>query len=290
MPPLGARNAAVRRLRALLRDARTRAAERAFVAEGPRVVAAGLDRGVAFEAVFFGPNATVAFGPLAERVEASGIEVVVLKEGVLERIGSTVTPQPVLAVAPRPDHDPDALARGGLVLLGVGLQDPGNVGTIIRGAEASGAAALVLSDGSVDAYNPKAVRASAGAIFDLPVLGPGSVGASARRGAGTVGDPGSVLDSSVKGWSAVQALDALGEVGRRCLGADAAADTPYFEVDFRRPTAIVLGNEAHGLDAAVRERLDGEVAIPMRSRAESLNVAMAATVLCFESARQRGGG
>src|SRR5205823_1329981 len=116
------------------------------------------------------------------------------------------------------------------------------------------------------------------------------VGAAATGGAGTVGDPGAELGSSAKGWSAVEALEALGEVGRRCLGADAGADTPYSAVDFRRPTAIVLGNEAHGLDGAVRERLDGEVGIPMRSRAESLNVAMAATVFCFESARQRGAG
>jgi TrmH family RNA methyltransferase len=158
----------------------------------------------------------------------------------------------------------DVLARDGLVLVGVALADPGNVGTILRSAEAAGAAAILLGPGSVDAYNPKVVRASAGAIFGIPVV-----------------------DAVTEGWSAVEALDALGELGRQRLGAAAATGTPYPEVDFRRPTAIVLGNEAHGLGDDVGSHLDGHVTIPMAGPAESLNVAMAATVLCFESARQR---
>ena len=235
--------------------------------EGPRAVDAALDRGVRFEAVYFGPSADVAFPELTARVTASGAPVSRLREGVLEKVGTTRTPQPVLAVASMPVVDRDVLARDGLVLVGVALSDPGNLGTILRSAEAAGAAAIVLGPGSVDAYNPKVVRSSAGAIFGIPVV-----------------------DAVSEGWSAVEALDALGELGRQRLGAAADTGTPYPAVDFRRPTAIVLGNEAHGLGDDLAAHLDGHVTIPMGGPAESLNVAMAASVLCFESARQRGSG
>ncbi len=232
--------------------------------EGPRAVAAALDRGVRLESVFLGPRAEVAFPALCARLDESGTEVVTLKEGVLEKVGSTRTPQPVLAVASIPVREPDVLVRDGLVLVTLGISDPGNLGTLVRSADASGAAAIVLGPGSVDAYNPKVVRASAGAIFGIPLV-----------------------DAESEGWTAVEALDALGELGRQRLGATAGAGTPHTDVDFTRPTAVVLGNEAHGIDPAVDARLDGHVRIAMSGPAESLNVAMAGTVLCFESARQR---
>ena len=257
---LGPRHREVKRLRALVTDRHARNAEQAFVVEGPRGLASAFDHGAELDAVYFGPNAHVAFAELRARVDAAGIPWQVLKEGVLERVGATVTPQPVLAIARKPAVDRDALARPGLVLVGDELSDPGNVGTLLRSAEASGAAGIVLGTGSVDAYNPKVVRASAGAIFGVPVM---------------------------EEWSAVEALDALGELGRQRLGAVAGSGTPYSQVDFTRPTAVVLGNEAHGLSVAVVDRLDGEVTIPIAPSSESLNVAMAGTVLCFESARQR---
>jgi len=267
-PGLGPRHAAVKRLRELLRDARTRSAERAFVVEGPRAIDAALDRGARFETVYFGPNAEVAFPALTARVTACGSPVAVLKEGVLEKVGTTRTPQPVLGVVAMPDVHRRVLASDGLVIMGVALADPGNLGTLIRSAEAAGAAAILLGPGSVDAYNPKVVRASAGAIFGLPVV-----------------------DAVSEGWSAVDALDALGELGRQRLGATAGADaTPYPQVDFTRPTAVVLGNEAHGLGPDLDAHLDGRVTIPMTGPAESLNVAVAGSVLCFESARQRARG
>jgi TrmH family RNA methyltransferase len=229
-------------------------------------VDAALDRGAHLESVFLGPRAEAAFPALCARFGAAGVDVVALKEGVLEKVGSTRTPQPVLAIAAMPARDRDALARDGLVLVALGLADPGNLGTLVRSAEASGAAAIVLGPGSVDAYNPKVVRASAGAIFGIPLV-----------------------DAEAEGWNAVEALDALGELGRQRLGATAGAGIRHTDVDFTRPTAVVLGNEAHGIDAAVDARLDGHVRIAMAGPAESLNVAMAGTVLCFESARQRRG-
>ena len=262
--PLGARHPDLRRLRELLRDARARHDQQAFVVEGPHALEGALDRGASLEAVYLGPRADVAFPALVDRIRAAGVPVHGLKEGVLEKIGSTRTPQPVLAVAPITRPGRDVLARDGIVVVGTLISDPGNLGTILRSAEAAGAAAIVLGPGSVDAYNPKVVRASAGAIFGIPVL-----------------------EAASEGWSPVEALDALGALGRQRLGADATGALPYDAADLARPTALVLGNEAHGLDPEVTSRLDGTVAIPMAGATESLNVAMAATVLCFESARQR---
>jgi TrmH family RNA methyltransferase len=209
----------------------------------------------------------VAFPALIARLEGAGIETLELKEGVLEKVGTTRTPQPVLAVVSTPETDSAALARDGLVVVALAVSDPGNLGTMVRSAEAAGAAAILLGPGSVDAYNPKVVRASAGAIFGIPVV-----------------------DAESEGWSAVDALDALGELGRQRLGAVSTHQgVAHTDADFTRPTAVVLGNEAHGIDAAVDGHLDGHVHIAMAGSAESLNVAMAATVLCFESARQRSG-
>jgi TrmH family RNA methyltransferase len=203
---------------------------------------------------------------LCDRLVASGVPLLAMKEGVLEKLGSTRTPQPLLAVAPLHRGEGDALARDGLVVVAMSVSDPGNLGTLLRSAEASGAAAMLLGPGSVDAYNPKVVRASAGAIFGIPVV-----------------------DAESEGWSAVEALDALGELGRQRLGATAGHGVAHTEVDFTRPTAVVLGNEAHGIGTEVEHHLDGHVRIAMAGPAESLNVAMAGTVLCFESARQRRG-
>lgn len=232
--------------------------------EGPRALDAALDRGVWPEAVYLGAGAHTAFPALTERLATLGIEVTELKEGVLEKVGTTRTPQPVLAVVPFPSSTRDALARNGLVVVALGIGDPGNLGTLARSAEAAGAAAILLGPGSVDAYNPKVVRASAGAIFGIPVV-----------------------DAASEGWSAVECLVALGELGRTRLGATARAGAAHTDVDLTGAVAIVLGNEAHGIDPALDARLDGHVHVPMAGPAESLNVAMAGTLICFEAARQR---
>jgi TrmH family RNA methyltransferase len=142
----------------------------------------------------------------------------------------------------------------GFVVVAAGLGDPGNMGTILRSAEAAGAAAVVVTEGSVDVFNSKVVRASAGALFHVPL----------------------VVDVP---------LGLLSDLGVPLLGAVAAGGVPYDEAPLERPCAVVLGNEAHGLPAGLD--LDGLVSIPHAGRVESLNVAMAATVLCFEAARRR---
>jgi TrmH family RNA methyltransferase len=257
---LGAHHAEVKRLRALLRDRDARARELAFVLEGPRVVEGAMERGVALEGLYLGPGADRAFAPLVGRALAAGTPVAELREGVLEKIGLTRTPQPVLGVAAtirRPFAAPDA---AGVLVVGVGIADPGNLGTILRSAEASGAVGVVLCDNSVDPENPKVVRSSAGAVFGVPVMEADSV---------------------------VEVLDALGTAGWRRLGASAHDGEVFEAVDFTGACALVVGNEAHGLPSEVVARLDGRVTIPMAATAESLNVAMATSVLLFEAARQR---
>ena len=218
-----------------------------------------LAAGVPIEAVFAAPGAPAE---LLDRAAAAGARIHDLAPGVLERVAGTVTPQPVIATVPYMDVDLDSLRSADLVVVCVDVRDPGNAGTVLRSAEAAGAQGVICCDGCVDVYNPKAVRASAGSLFHVPVV------------AG--GDPVDVLDR-LAGW------------GLRRLGAVAGRGDDYTAADLVGPTALVLGNEASGLpdSVTVAGALDGEITIPMTGRAESLNVGMAAAVLCFEAARQR---
>ena len=143
-------------------------------------------------------------------------------------------------------------------MVGDRISDPGNAGTVVRSAAAAGASTIALGAGSVDVYNPKVVRASAGALFGVTV---------------------------VEGATTVEILESAAAHGLRRLGAVANGGTPLDDVDLTGPTALVVGHEAHGLAPSLP--LDGRVTIPMREPNESLNVAMAATVLLFEAARQR---
>jgi TrmH family RNA methyltransferase len=258
VPPgaLGARHPEVDRLRRLLRRRSDRAAERAFVVEGPKPVAEALAAGAPVEAIYLADGASFD-------APTGAVPVRILQRGVLERIADTVTPQPVLAVCGAIDVRLDEIAAATFVVVCVDVQDPGNAGTILRSAEAAGAGAVVFIGASVDPYNPKAVRASAGSLFHVPV---------------------------VSGGEAVDVLEQLGRNGLQRLGTVARTGVVLEHVDLAAPVAIVLGNEAHGLPPELLAVLDGEVTIPMAGRSESLNVGMAAAVLCFEVARQRREG
>ena len=246
------------RLRTLLRDASARREERAFVLEGPRVVADALARGVELEAVYLGPGARASFASLVSRLDAAKVPTRDLKEGVLEKIGTTRTPQPVLGVAPTPPMVTlDGIAPG-LVVVCAGVADPGNLGTIIRSAEGAGASAIVVADG-VDPWHPKVVRGSAGAVLGVPVA---------------------VVDD-IAG-----ALSVLRGRGWRAVGTDADAADAYTGVELGGSVALVLGSEAHGIPDSIAALLDVVVAIPMAGEIESLNVAVAASILMFEAARQ----
>jgi TrmH family RNA methyltransferase len=233
-------------------------AERAFVIEGETLISEALDAGIGLEAVFVSEEHHDL--PVLRQAEAGGHRVHQLASGVLERVAGTVTPQPVLAIARALDVALDSVRQAPLVVVCVDVRDPGNAGSIMRSAEASGAGAVVFCAGSVDVFNPKTVRSSAGSLFHVPVV--------------SGGDPVAVLET-------------LGHWGFCRLAAVARAGRPYDELDYDAPVAVVLGNEAHGLPAGLEAYVDQPVTIPMAGRAESLNVAMAAALICFEALRQR---
>ncbi|MEY2565626.1 MAG: methyltransferase, TrmH family [Actinomycetota bacterium] len=247
----------MQRLRRLLRKKSARDAERAFVVEGAKVVGEALDAGAPVQSAFVAPGAP---GELIERLLAAGARVHELEPGVMERVADTVTPQPVAAVVGYVDVGIEALREGTMVLACVDVRDPGNAGTVLRTAEAAGADGVICCEGSVDVYNPKTVRASAGSLFHVPV---------------------------VVGSTPAAVADAVGGFGFTRVATVAREGTEYADVDLTGRVALFLGNEANGLPADVVDRADLRVSIPMAGRTESLNVGMAAAVLCFEAARQR---
>lgn len=259
---IGARHHTVQRLRRLSRRRRARTDDAAFVIDGPTLLADALDAGIEIEEVVAEPGCSPE---LLARVEASGAVMRHAAAGTLARAVDTVTPHAVAAVA-RLASPPavDAVAAAGpLALVLVGVGDPGNAGTLLRSAEAAGAGAALFCDESVDPFGPKCVRSSAGSVLRLAV--------------GREGD-------------SATALSACRAAGLRIVATDARSHQSYDDVDLSRPTALVVGSEPHGLPAEVLDAADVAVAIPMLGRAESLNVAMAGTVLCFESLRQRRHG
>ena len=175
-----------------------------------------------------------------------------VSEVVLAACSDTETPQGVLAVVPFQSIQ----ARPGLILILDQIRDPGNMGAILRSAEASGAGQVILAPGTVDLYNPKVVRGGMGAHFRLPVA---------------------VLD-----WPAI----ARRVADRAVWLADAAGETLCDQVDWTAPSALIVGGEAAGAGDQATTLATGRVSIPMAGGAESLNAAMAATVILFEAARQ----
>jgi RNA methyltransferase, TrmH family len=246
----------------LLARRSTRRSEGAFVVEGVKLLHSALEAGAPVEAVFVDdrarslPEVTAVLDTALQR----GARVFDLAPGVLERVADTVTPQPVLAVVGMPEATIDELAGMTFVVVCVEVRDPGNAGAVIRVAHGAGAGAVVCCGGTVDPFNPKTVRASAGSVLHIPIV--------------------------VAGEGA-EVLATLGGYGLRRLAAVSRGGTPYTDVDLTSPFALVLGNEASGLPAQLEDRLDARMTIPMGGGAESLNVSTAAAVLCFDAARRR---
>jgi len=235
---------------------RTRAAR--FLAEGPNLVEAALRRGLVGE-VFATEEARHKFGEMLD-----GVPVSVVTERAAKALSDTVTPVGLVAVCSLPETSlSDVLAaRPRLVLVAVAVSEPGNAGTLIRLADAMGADAVILAGHGVDPYNGKCLRASAGSIFSLPVL--------------------EVTDTE-------ELIAALQGIGVRVLATtvdgETSLDSPELESDLAKPTAWLFGPEAHGLATDVAALADVRVQIPMRGGAESLNVAAAAAICLYQSAR-----
>jgi TrmH family RNA methyltransferase len=250
-------NESVKYVRSLYRR-RVRYGERAFVAEGLRTVEEALKAGMrpAFllhtSAVLASPRAAA----IVSQAVARGVRVGVVSDTVMAAMADTITPSGVLAVLPMSASNFPEPSHWVLILDRV--RDPGNLGTILRSALGAGVELVITTSGTVDVYSPKVVRSAMGAHFRLKLW---------------VDQP----------WGEVQ--KALG--GLDVWVASPEGGDPYWRVDWRRPTALVIGGEAEGVDAEAEQLAAGHVTIPMRSEVESLNAAMAASVLLFEAARQR---
>lgn len=264
---------------------------RAFLAEGPQAVGEALASGAEVTQLFVTSAAGSRYPHLAEQANRAGADVQVVSGEVMADLAQTITPQGVLAVCRFVDVPLAALLRPGarLAVILANVRDPGNAGTVLRTADAAGADGLVFAGASVDPYNSKCVRASAGSIFHLPLAVDAAVGAAvaAARAAGmrvlaADGRAGRSLDDLASAPSGAHTASA----GRPAGDGEAP---PAQAGPLRSPTAWLFGNEAWGLPADVLALADEAVAVPIYGRAESLNLAAAAAVCLYASARaQRG--
>ena len=254
----------VKAVRALSRrSVRSRTGQ--FLAEGPQSVREAVaHRPGGVRDVYVTPDASRRHAAIVEAAEAASVWVHEVTPEVLAAMCDTESPQGVVAVCRMLDVPlDDALDRvpeGGFVCVLTHVRDPGNAGTVIRGADAAGADAVIVSDASVDVYNSKVVRSTVGSLWHLPVV----VGVPVPR-----------------------ILDVLRGRGIRLLAADGAGTTLLHDADLTRTHAWVMGNEAWGLPVEVRDACDDVVRVPIYGRAESLNLAMAATVCLYASAEAR---
>lgn len=231
-----------------------------FLAEGLRTVEEAVRYG-AVQSIFYTAIEDDRTRAVLEEAAAKQIKLVCVSDKVLKKIADTETPQGITAVCEmRSKRLDDFLASGKMLLVLDRVTDPGNIGTMLRTADAAGVGGLLLLQGCADIYAPKTVRASMGSLFHLPVL------------------------SGLSEELLVQAARKAGyELLVTCLdGAD-----NLYKADLQGRIAFVMGNEANGVSPALLAAADKRVFIPMQGRAESLNVAMAAGIVMFEALRQK---
>ena len=253
-------NPKVQSIRRLQSFPRARREEQAFVIEGVRLVEEALQSAWETRLVLFTPDLDERGRAVVDRFSSRGVPLEPVSQAVFKSISETETPQGLLAILalhtlPLPVH-PDFL------LILDGIRDPGNLGTIFRTAAAAGVQAVFLTPGSADAFAPKVVRAGMGAHFRLPIHS--------------------------LSWDQIKQALITPTRSLRVFLADAAAGTPYTQAAFRFPLALVIGGEAVGAGAEAVTVADEKVRIPMPGGSESLNAAVAASILLFEVVRQRG--
>ncbi len=237
---------------------RLRYRERRFIVEGTRAVEEALKAGIQPAFLFHTPSLAgqARAGRMISEAKSRGARVEVVTASVMQAMADTVTPSGILAVFPMPECLPCHPLTWALIV--DRLRDPGNLGTILRSASAVGVECVMTTKGTVDVYSPKVVRAGMGAHWALTLC---------------ADQPWPQIEQALKG---LQVLLALPRDGR-----------PYWDVDWRQPTALIIGGEAEGPGARAERLATDRVTIPMRAGTESLNAAVAASVLLFEAARQR---
>ncbi|MBD2867828.1 TrmH family RNA methyltransferase [Paenibacillus arenilitoris] len=232
-----------------------------FIIEGIHLILEALKGKADVSAIVYDAERGLPAELLRERtrtdVKADWIQA---SRAVMAKCTGTDTPPPAFAVVAKLSADPEALFGGDCLVVALdGVRDPGNAGTIIRSADAVGADAVVLGKGCVDLYNPKTVRSTMGSLFHLPII-----------------------EADL-----TELLPKARARGAKLVGTSLQAEHTCYGYDWTQPTWLLMGSESDGLSEAVRALVDESVIIPMAGEAESLNVAMASTVLLYECLRQR---
>lgn len=244
--------------------ARNRQKEGRFLIEGVRIIEEAIENPGCMERLIVTPQAASSDrqAALIETARERGIETMWVADRVIDYLSETKTSQGVMAQVRPVDFTVDDLERGQTPLIIVAhlLQDPGNLGTIVRVAEAAGAGGVVITPGTVDFFNPKALRATMGSIFRLPTY---------------------------RADSLEKFLVHFKEKGYQVVAAMVSGKKKYFEVNLMKPTIMLLGQEAAGLPADASRLSDVRVSIPMATMIDSLNVASAAGVILYEAVRQK---
>lgn len=246
-----------------IREKRAKYKHEAFLIEGPHLVEMALAAGILIREVFVSEAfmAKLEYQNIRNKIAKSAVTVFEVPEQVLHRLTDTETPQGIAAIAgylPKTLNELPCRANPFYVVLDA-VQDPGNMGTIIRTADAAGVDAVILLPGCCDAFNPKAIRSTAGSIFTISIV---------------YTEPETLLP-----W--------LNKRKIHLAVTDANTDKTIFRSDLKEPLAITFGNEAHGISKQLKEAADLVIAIPILGKAESLNVATSAAICLYECVRQR---
>lgn len=248
-----------------LRDRRSRDEERAFLVEGFREVRRALEKKVALDELFFSRDWFLGENEAAllSEAEAAGAKLFELSKEAFAKIAYRERPDGILAVAPqwRRELADLSLPASPLILVVEAIEKPGNLGTILRSADAAGCHAVIVCDPVTDLFNPNVIRASTGVLFSVPCF---------------VEESGNVL-----AWLKGRKI--------RTVATSPAARDLYTDSDLRGPLAVIMGSEQYGLSEFWLRNADLPVRIPMAGQADSLNVAMAALITLFEAVRQRAG-
>lgn len=241
-----------------LKDKKERDKTSQFIVEGARQLGEAIKSGADIDFILNLENTGEELLAIAKSLNIENNEI---DEKTLRSISDTETPQGILAVVNKHNFTFEDITKDNnpLVVVCDGIQDPGNLGAIIRSAAAAGASGVIISDDSVDVYNPKTVRSTGGALFKIPVL------------------PEADIQNTIS---------LLKEKGIKVLGADPRSSKSIYEAHFARPLAIVIGNEGNGIKENILSLCDEKVMIPMRDDVESLNAAVSASVILFEAVRQ----
>lgn len=246
-----------------LHESKERAEKGFFLVEGVRLLEEAVKEGISIEEVLYTARIEESTRgcQLLASLQKGRTTLSQVPEKTMESISETESPQGILAVARQLLWTfKDITEQKRPVIIACGLQDPGNLGTVIRSADAGGCGGVIATQNTVDTYNSKVIRATMGSIFRMPVL--------------KLDDP-------------EEAISSLKKEGYQIVATTAHSRTSYLDVDYMKPTAFLIGQEGSGLSEELLKSADAKVFIPMKDGVESLNAAVSASILIYEAFRQR---